>query len=151
MLNATILLTGQMPRAAALDGLFPSNFTVVNRHGAPAFSLIVSTALATVLVGMNYTNGIVAAYEVMFLLTTLTAILVYAASAAADLVIQYRETTQGAPVRRQSLLIAVVALAVSVFAIVGSGLEIAGYTLILLGAGLPLYWWLKTGIARSDP
>ena len=85
VLNATILLTGQMPRAAALDGLFPAKFTALNSQGAPAFALIASTALATILVGMNYTNGIVAAYETMFLLTILTAIVVYVASAAADL------------------------------------------------------------------
>ena len=149
VLNATILLTGQMPRAAALDGLFPAKFVGLNGQGAPAFALIVSTALATLLVGMNYTSGIIAAYKIMFLLTTLTAIVVYAASAAADLVLQYRDADNGKPLRWQSVLIAVLALAVSIFAIAGSGLEIVGYTLILLVAGLPLYVWLRRGAKPS--
>lgn len=145
VLNATILLTGQMPRAAALDGLFPARFTGLNSRGAPAFALIVSTILATVLIAMNYTDGIVAAYKVMFLLTTLTAIVVYAASAAADLVLQHRDARRGKLVRWQSVLIALAALTVSIFAIVGSGLQVAGYTLVLLAAGLPFYAWLRKG------
>ena len=98
---------------------------------------------------MNYTRGIIAAYKIMFLLTTLTAIVVYAASAAADLVLQYRDADNGKPLRWQSVLIAVLALAVSIFAIAGSGLEIVGYTLILLVAGLPLYVWLRRGAKPS--
>ena len=47
VLNAAILMTGQMPRAAALDGLFPSKFSALNIRGAPASALIVSSALAT--------------------------------------------------------------------------------------------------------
>lgn len=145
VLNATILLTGQMPRAAALDGLFPARFTGLNTRGAPAFALIVSSGLATLLVGMNYTNGIVAAYEILFLLTTLTAIVVYAASAAADLVLQKRDATGGKALRWQSVLIAASALTVSIFAMVGAGLEIMGYTLVLLVAGLPFYFWFRKG------
>ena len=53
VLNATILLTGQMPRAAALDALLPARFTRLNSRGAPAFALICSTVLATSLVAMN--------------------------------------------------------------------------------------------------
>lgn len=141
VLNATILLTGQMPRAAALDGLFPARFRGLNAQGAPAFALVVSTCLATVLVAMNYTNGVVAAYEVMFLLTTLTAIVVYAASAMADLVLQHRDANSGRSLRWSSILIATLALGVSCLAIVGSGLEMVGYTLVLLVAGLPFYLW----------
>ena len=59
----------------------------------------------------------------MFLLTTLTAIVVYAVSAAADLVLQHRDTRGGKQLRWQSVFIAIVALTVSIFAIIGSGLQ----------------------------
>ena len=73
----------------------------------------------------------------------MTAIVVYAATSMADLVLQYRDAKRVAALRWQSVMIASVAFAVSIFAVVGSGLEVAGYTLLLLIAGLPIYFWLK--------
>lgn len=143
VLNATILLTGQMPLAAARDRLFPERFVRVNANDAPAFALIVSSLLATLLIGMNYTGGVVAAYQILFLMTTITAVVVYAACAAADLVLQLRARDAGETLRWQSVLIAIIAFLVSLFAIVGSGIRIAGYTALLLIAGLPVFYWIR--------
>jgi APA family basic amino acid/polyamine antiporter len=150
VLNVTILLTGQMPLAAAQDGLFPAHFASVNSHGAPVFGLIVSTVLASLVIGMNYTGGVVAAYEALFLMTTIAAIVVYAACAAADLVLQFRARKAGSKMRWQSMLTAMVAFAISIFAIVGSGLEVAVYTALLLVAGLPVFFWSRSTARRTN-
>jgi APA family basic amino acid/polyamine antiporter len=149
VLNATILLTGQMPLAAARDGLFPARFASLNARHAPAFALIFSSVLATLVIGMNYTGGVVAAYRALFLMGTITAVVVYAASAMADLTLQIRDQRSGVTLRWQSVLTAVVALLVSIFAIVGSGVEVASYTLLLLVAGLPIYYWLKYAAEKT--
>ena len=143
VLNATILLTGQMPLAAARDRLFPERFGTLNAKDAPAFALLVSSLLASLLIGMNYTGGVVAAYQILFLMTTITAVVVYAACAAADLVLQCRAADAGEALRWQSILIAVIAFLVSLFAIVGSGVRVAGYTGLLLLAGLPVFYWIR--------
>jgi APA family basic amino acid/polyamine antiporter len=150
VLNVTILLTGQMPLAAAQDGLFPAHFASVNVHGAPAFGLIISSLLAALVIGMNYTGGVVAAYEALFLMTTIAAIVVYAACAGADLVLQLRAGKAGAKLRWQSILTALIAFTVSIFAIVGAGLEVAAYTGLLLVAGLPVFFWSRSTAATNS-
>ena len=87
---------------------------------------------------MNYTKGLVAAFELLILLSTLTTLVPYAASAASDLALQRREGT----IRWQPIAVAVVALLFSIFAIIGSGMEVVGYGTILLAAGLPVYFWV---------
>jgi APA family basic amino acid/polyamine antiporter len=144
VLNVTIMLTGQMPLAAAQDGLFPRHFASVNAKGAPAFALLISSLLATIVIGMNYTGGVVAAYEALFLMTTMAAVVVYAACAAADLVLQLRAKNEGIALRWQTLMTAAIAFLVSIFAIVGSGVQVAAYTGLLLVIGLPVYFWSRS-------
>ena len=146
-LNSNILLGGQMPRAAALDGLFLARFERLNGNGAPAFALIVSACLSSALIVMNYTKGLVAAFQLLILLSTLTTLVPYAASAASDLLLQWRD---GA-LRWQPVTVAVLALIFSIFAIIGSGMEVVGYGLILLAAGLPVYFWVTRKGQRDDP
>ncbi len=145
-LNSNILLGGQMPRAAALDGLFLDRFERLNANGAPAFALVVSACLASALIVMNYTKGLVAAFELLILLSTLTTLVPYAASAASDLVLQRREGT----IRWQGVAVAVGALLFSIFAIIGSGMEVVGYGTILLAAGLPVYFWVTRKTRLDD-
>jgi APA family basic amino acid/polyamine antiporter len=142
-LNSNILLSGQMPRAAALDGLFLSRFARLNASGAPAFALVVSAGLASALIVMNYAKGLLAAFEFMIVLSTLTTLVPYAASALADLVFQ-RRTDRGVT-RWRSIAVAVLALLFSLFAIIGSGVEVVGYGLLLLAAGLPVYYGVTRG------
>jgi APA family basic amino acid/polyamine antiporter len=145
-LNGNILATGMLGRAIALDALFPQRFERVNGAGAPVSSLIVSSILASLFIGMNYTRGLVAAFEMLILLSTLTTLLPYALAALAEIVLQYRDKAQGIDGSRVGLVVAIGALLFSLFAIVGSGLEIAVYGCVLLLAGIPVY--LLTGRRR---
>jgi len=142
-LNGNILVAGMIPRAIALDKLFPVRFARLNSSGAPAFALIVSGLLSSLLIVMNYAKGLVAAFKMLILLSTLATLLPYAASALSDLVLQKRDTAEGKRKNWKSFGIATGALGFSLFAIIGSGLETAGYGLILLAAGLPVYYRLK--------
>ncbi len=147
-LNSNVLLTGQMPRAAALDGLFPGRFGSLNANQSPAFALTISAGLSSLLVIMNYSRGLLAAFTTLILLSTLSTLIPYAVSAVADLVIQRREAQQGDRIRWRSIVIAVLAFLFSIFAIIGSGLRIASLGLLLLAAGLPVYYGV-TRRARS--
>ena len=144
-INGNILLVGMVSRALALDKLFPSKFAQLNAAGAPAFALIVSGLLSSALIVMNYAKGLMAAFQMLILLSTLTTLLPYAASALSDLVLQKRDASAGKAKNWKSFSIAIGALVFSLFTIIGSGLEVAAYGLILLAAGLPIYYWLKRG------
>jgi APA family basic amino acid/polyamine antiporter len=142
-LNALVLLAGQTLLAASRDGLFPSRFRKLNARGVPTAALILSGALSTVFILTNYASGLVAAFTTMILLSTLTCIAPYAASAAADLVLQWRDRAAGSQIRPGSVAIAAIALLFSIFAIIGSGTKVVVYGLLLLSAGLPVYYWVK--------
>jgi basic amino acid/polyamine antiporter, APA family len=97
---------------------------------------------------MNYSEGLVSAYKTLIILSTLTTVLPYAASAIADLVLQKRDVASKGW-RWQSVLISVGALAFSLFVIFGAGLRDASLGLILLAAGYPVYYWMKRKNSRD--
>jgi hypothetical protein len=58
---------------AAEDGLFPPQFAKVHgKRKTPVFGLVVSSVLVSALMLMNYTKGLVGAFEFVILLATLT-------------------------------------------------------------------------------
>jgi len=86
-LNAQILLSGQLVRAIALDGLFPGNLDRLNSGGTPARAMVVSGIFASILVLTNYYKGLVEAFNMMILLSTLTTLIPLAFAAITALIL----------------------------------------------------------------
>ncbi|MEV5408796.1 amino acid permease [Thermopolyspora sp. NPDC052614] len=143
-LNGWILLQGQVPLAAARDGLFPAMFAKLTRRGTPAVGLVVSSVLVTGLLLLNYNAGLVEQFNFVILLATLTTLIPYAYSAAAQLMLLVtdRERFSG---RRLALdaTIALVAFVYALWTIAGSGYEVVYKGTLLLIGGIPVYVWLK--------
>jgi APA family basic amino acid/polyamine antiporter len=146
-LNGWILLQGRVPLAAAQDGLFPAAFARVHgKRATPVFGLVVSSLLVTGLMFMNYTKGLVDQFEFIILLATLTTLVPYAYSAAAQVVLAMREPARFEKARFvRDTVIATLAFAYSVWAIAGAGKDIIAKGFILLMLGVPVYvlmlWW----------
>ncbi|HEX5592050.1 MAG TPA: amino acid permease [Solirubrobacterales bacterium] len=146
-LNGWILLQGRVPLAAAEDGLFPEQFAKV--HGerrTPVFGLVVSSVLVSGLMLMNYTKGLVDAFTFIILLATLTTLIPYAYSAAAQALLYFTERDLFERGRfARDTIVAALAFAYSVWAITGSGKDIIAKGFVLLLAGIPVYvlmkWW----------
>jgi len=85
-LNGWTMVTAEMPRAAAQDGVFPKRFDTLNRRGAPAFGIIASTALASIAMIINYlgSNG-QTVFTTLVLMTGITAAIPYLFSALAQI------------------------------------------------------------------
>jgi APA family basic amino acid/polyamine antiporter len=85
-LNGWTLVTAEMPRAAAQDGVFPARFERLNRRGSPAFGVIASTALASIAIVLNYlgSDG-QTVFTTLILMTGITAAIPYAFSALAQI------------------------------------------------------------------
>jgi APA family basic amino acid/polyamine antiporter len=135
-LNGWTLLSAQLPMAAARDGVLPRAFARENRRGAPAFGVLVSCLLATVLVISNYNRSLVDLFKFSVLLSTAATLLPYLAGAAAWL----WRGNGGA-----SRLAAAGALAFSLYALGGIGAEALLWGAGLVVAGLPIYFWLRRG------
>jgi APA family basic amino acid/polyamine antiporter len=144
-LNGWILLQGRVPLAAAQDGLFPKAFARVHgKRATPVFGLVVSSVLATGLMFMNYTKGLVDQFNFIILLATLTTLVPYAYSAAAQVVLAMREPERFEKARFvRDTIIASLAFAYSAWAIAGAGQDVIAKGFMLLG--VPVYvvmmWW----------
>jgi basic amino acid/polyamine antiporter, APA family len=146
-LNGWILLQGRVPLAAAEDGMFPSPFARVHgKRKTPVFGLVVSSVLVTALMLMNYTKGLGGAFEFVILLATLTTLVPYAFSAAAQAWLWLVEDETFNPKHLiRDVVIATLAFAYSVWAIAGAGDDIVTKGFVLLLCGIPVYvgmrWW----------
>jgi basic amino acid/polyamine antiporter, APA family len=128
-LNGWVLLSAQLPLAAARDRVFPGFFARVDSRGTPWVGLLVSSALASALVLANYTRSLVGVFTFAILLSTGATLLPYVASSAAWLV---RGTGP-------SRIVAAGALLFSLYALSGIGWEAQAWGAALVLAGLPVY------------
>ena len=135
-LNGWILISAQLPLAAARDGLFPSLFAKVDARGTPVVGVLLSSALASALVVSNYSRSLVQVFTFSILLSTAATLLPYVISSAAWL-------WRGAGAA--SRVIAAAALAYSLYALTGVGGESLLWGAVLVAAGLPVYWLLRRG------
>ncbi|MGI9264134.1 MAG: amino acid permease, partial [Gammaproteobacteria bacterium] len=149
-LNGWILLTAKVPMAAAQDRLFPDVFGRVSKSGMPVTGLIISGVLATALVATNYTRGLVGLFTFAILLSTLTVLVPYAFSAAAELWLLRRERAKTGVSQRGAVIIAVLAFIYSFWAMAGSGEEVVYYGFLLLVSGVPVYVWLRSTQDADD-
>jgi APA family basic amino acid/polyamine antiporter len=143
-LNGWILLQGQLPMAAEADDLFPGVFGRRGRSGAPVAGLVVSSLLITILVGMNYSRGLVDLYSFIILLATFTTLVPYVFSTAAELLIFIRERERFNGRRmRGAAGISIVALIYSLWAFTGIEREALIWGTLLLAGGLPVYLLIR--------
>ena len=144
-LTGWTMLTARVPLAAAEDGIFPKWFAhVEGKRRTPVFGLVVSSVLVSGLMLMNYTKGLVDAFTFVLLLATLTTLIPYAYSAAAQayLYITEPELFEKKKFVRDTV-IASLAFAYSVWAITGSGKDIIAKGFVLLLAGIPVYVFVR--------
>ena len=143
-LNGWILLQGQMPLAAAMDGLMPRVFGLVSRRGTPVASLVISSVLVTAMVATNYTKGLVAEFTFVILLATMTVLVPYVLSALALVRIAGRA-------RPWIAVVGLLAFVYSMWAILGTGREAILWGCALLAAGVPVYVWMARRRAAGSP
>ncbi len=143
-LNGWILLQGEMPLAAAKDGLFPSVFARTRKNGAPIFGLIISSLLISVLLLMRYNDSLVDQFTFIILLATFSALVPYIYTSLAELILLVRHPEEFNKKHFcRAGLIALVAFVYSFWAIMGVGAEIVYYGILLYFTGVPVYFWVK--------
>lgn len=141
-LNGWILVQGQMPMAAARDNLFPVLFKRESKRGTPVLGIIVSSALVSVLMGMNFSRSLADTYKYMILLSTLTSLLAYSFSMPSYVIILAKDKTLD-KTDWLRIFVTIVAFVFSMWAIIGSGEVIVYWGFILLMAGVPFYAVMK--------
>ncbi len=143
-LNGWILLQGQIPLAAAGDGLFPKMFARVTKNGAPIVGLIISSILMTSMLMMNYQASLVDQFTMIVTFTTFTILLPYLYSAVADLFFLCTSPTaipKGQFIR--SVTISLVGFGYTILIVLGSGQAAVYLGMLFVFSGFPIYAWMK--------
>jgi len=141
-LNGWILIQGQIAMATAKDDLFPRIFKRENKNGVPALGIIIGSILTSIVMLMNYSDGLVDQFKFIILLTTLCCLIPYLFSAAAYILILVQRKS---PYFKwlPKVILAGLAFIFSLWAIYGAGEKAVFFGFLLLLAGIPFYVWMK--------
>jgi APA family basic amino acid/polyamine antiporter len=149
-LNGWILVAGRLPLAIARDGLFPPFFARVTGRGTPGLGIVLSSALACLLIGLRYAgaSSLVTLFQAVSVLATLSALVPFVFCALAELKIADRERRAGGSAHPTMTIVALLAFGYGLVTIAGAGVENVSWGLLLLIGGIPFYF---LGRARGTP
>ena len=141
-LNGWILITSYMPMTMANDRLFPKVFAKKNKKGFPYLSLLLGSILTSIVMTMNYTDGLVDRFEFLILLTTLSTLIPYFFVSVSYILFHVEKRLFKINSFR-SVILGLFGSLYSLWAIFGSGIDSIFYGTILLIVGIPIYLILK--------
>ena len=141
-INGLIFTSGQMPMAVALDKLAPGWLAHTTKGGSPHLALLLSAVLASILLVSNYSRGLIDAFTFLLKMATSTSLFYYFVVSLAELRHSWRSAWAWATV-------AMLACLYSLFAIFGSGLDVLMWGVLLMLAGVPLYFIFRRGRAAA--
>ncbi|MEO5900662.1 MAG: amino acid permease [Ilumatobacteraceae bacterium] len=144
-LNGWTLVTAEMPRAAAKDGLFVPQFAKTYRGGTPWFGIIVSTIVASVLMAFAYSgNTGLKVFTYLVYLSVVTVAIPYLFSACAQLayLASRRRKVDGWALARD-MAVAGSGVLFSLWVAFAAGYQAVYQAILLFLVGIPIYSFLK--------
>lgn len=141
-LNGWIFIQGQLPFAIARDGLFPKVFSKLNKNKMPKIGIFISSGLATFLIIMNYSGGLLAVFEFMILVSTVCVLIPYLLCSVSYLILEKQSKHQESP-DFISIILGGGTFLFSMVALVGSGRDSIIWGLLFLLCGVPVFIYLK--------
>jgi APA family basic amino acid/polyamine antiporter len=138
-LNCWVLIQGEVPLGMARAGLLPAWFGRVSRRDVPVRVLVLSSALASLLVLSNSSKSLGGVFEFAALLTTCSTLWLYVAICVSALI------------RRVAMAAAAIGLPFALFAFWGAGYEASGLSLILMLTAIPPYLLRSRGLRAEQP
>ena len=140
-LNGFILVQGQVSMAMAKDRLFPPFFARINKNGVPALGIVVSSIFISLMLCMNYTQGLAEQFKTLILLSTFTNLVPYLFTALALLLIRISQHLVQQPGWTVTCILGIATFIFTLWAIAGSGQDTIYWGFLLLMAGVPFYVW----------
>lgn len=139
-----VLMQGQIPMAAARDGLFPDCLGTLNKHDVPAIGLLVSSILVTLLLLTELHGSLTSIFGIIILVGTMTTLVPYALCAAA--VLQFLVDRPGLFGAKSGIFMAVIGgigFSYSVWELYGAGQAAVFWGFLVTIAGIPFLTWRK--------
>lgn len=138
-LNGWVLVQAEMPWAMAKGGVFPRWFAAEGRHGTPVRAHLISSGLLSIVTLLNYQKGVADLFTFVASVSLAAGMLTYLMSALAA----WRLIGED----RMLTLAALVAAGFTVWAEWGLGTEAMIWGAVLIAAGMPVYWRVRSATA----
>ena len=138
-LNGWCLMQAELPAAMARRGLLPKWLAGEDANGTPVRALIISSALASCFVLINSSKSSGDLFTFMATISTSATLWLYLACAAA------------ATRLKVAVPVAALGMIYALWTLWGAGIDVSAMTLILMAAGLPLYWWTRRSSPAAHP
>ena len=136
-MNGMILLQGQMPYAASLDGLFPKIFSIKSRKNTPKIALIISAILISILLCLRMNDALIDKFTFIVKLAIFPTLIPYLFSSI-GLLLFFKK-----PFTTSLICIAALAFLYSFWIVIGLGQETVYLGSLLFLSGLPIYACIK--------
>jgi putrescine:ornithine antiporter len=143
----TIAATG---KSAADEGMFPSVFSKVNRGGAPIVGMTVLGVVQSLLALSTISPSLSEQFAVLVNLAVVTNVVPYVISLSALIVMMRSAKVAEAPYRR-NVIIALVAMLYSVYAIYASGKDAVMGGMLVTGIAFIIWGFIAPRFAVSQP
>ncbi|MEG8038875.1 amino acid permease [Sphingomonas sp. LR60] len=140
-LNGFVLLQGEVPRAMARGGVFPRWFGHENAAGVPVRAHVLAGMMVTAVTLANYTRGMGDLFAFVAAVSLAAGMLAYFVSALAGVALLRGDTVGRIAGLASALFIAWLSY--------GLGPEANAWALVLLLAGVPVYWWVRRVVASG--
>ena len=137
-LGGWMLLVGQSAKAAADDGMFPTAFARLNRHGVPGRGLVIVGVLMTIVLVATMSPTLAGQFSRIIDIAVVLAVVPYIYSAVAVVKVVYDHHL---PARTFQTFkwIAVAAVGYCLWAVVGGDPKTVVYAMVALLVSVPLY------------
>ena len=148
-LNGWTLILGELTVSFARHGGFPRALGNVNSHGAPTLAFVLTGALASLMMVMNYNDSMAGAFTFLSVVVTASNLPIYVGCALAVLVL-WRRGQIARPSARDLRWVAAAFLATiyCVWVFFGIGSKPLLWALAPCAVGVPVYgayWWYAHG------
>lgn len=143
-LNGWIMLQGQLPLAAAKDGVFPKIFGKVNANGTPVIGLIIASMLITMLLALSIDMKLIEQFKLIISIAVFATLIAYVFTTIGEMILfhKYPEKFSSSNFIKATI-ISILALLYSVWMIYGLGYDIIFYGSLLFMSGFPVYGIMK--------
>jgi len=137
-LGGWMLLVGQSAKAAADDGMFPTAFARLNRHGVPGRGLVIVGVLMTIVLFATMSPTLAGQFNLIIDIAVVLAVIPYIYSSVAVVKVVYDHHL---PARTFQAFkwIAIAAVGYCLWAVVGGDPQTVVYAMVALLVSVPLY------------
>lgn len=133
-----VLVIGEIPLASAKDGLFPQIFGKLSKHGTPKVGLIISCAMITLMMALNYNAAFIDQFTALVEYSALMYVIPFLYTCVSALLIYSRHAQP-----RLAYAVAMVGFVFSLWMVLGSGKDTVFYGALFFFACSPIYFWVK--------